>query len=367
MSKNVKEFFIVLVSVILIGVLSYTITNVYQYANLHGDLSSIPSDAWVSLLKQVFPIFLGLFIFVTILLFAVRRSPDEKNALSSDDDQQDDSIFYSLNIQSEESKPLSHEPEASGVQDTQKTKTPAAEGPRQSRESSEGQRTAHVELSSEELDFFNSPPVEKSQEPLEPQNAVFTPVEEQPNKPIQNMHISGNVTENKIFAPTEAQQPLGSSTSDSIYVKDFYVRFQKEVDFSNDKKYEIALILINIEPKKYPSDFLIFKEAVESYFSDIAFIYDYTTTNTIAVILPFFSFKETQNELMSLYESLKDDLLQRSTLFRAGFTSKFTRLIDSETILYETETAFKKALEADTFCILGFEPDVNKYEQYYSS
>jgi hypothetical protein len=53
-------------------------------------------------------------------------------------------------------------------------------------------------------------------------------------------------------------------------------------------------------------------------------------------------------------------------LFRAGFTSKFSRYIDAYTMLYESESAFEKVTETPQSGILGFEPDLDAYQQYYS-
>ena len=148
--------------------------------------------------------------------------------------------------------------------------------------------------------------------------------------------------------------------------RDFYERLQQEVEYSNKKKYEVSLIILNLEPRRFTNDFSVFDESVREFFDESAFIFEYVQSNTFAIILPFFSFFETQKELLNLYDHLKKELIQRSTSFRAGYTSKFNRYVDSETILYETEVAFKKAQEENEFCVLGFEPDVNKYEQYYT-
>ncbi len=173
---------------------------------------------------------------------------------------------------------------------------------------------------------------------------------------LSNSSENGQI--NKMYVP-----PVDTPFNER---NDFYERLQQEVEYSNKKKYEVSLILLNLEPKRFDNDFQVFDDAVKKFFDESAFIFEYVQDNTFAIILPFFSFFETQKELINLYDFLKKELLQRSTSFRAGFTSKFNRYVDSETILYETEVAFKKAIQDEDFCILGFEPDVNKYEQYYT-
>jgi hypothetical protein len=140
----------------------------------------------------------------------------------------------------------------------------------------------------------------------------------------------------------------------------------QEVGYSSENKYELSIVLLNIEPKADFTDFDRFKKRITSHFQDSAFIFEYERDYTMMIVLPFYSFDEIKKELVDLFGTMREDLNRRGVLFRAGFTSKFSRYIDAETMLNECESAFEQVTGEHQSAILGFEPDIDRYEQYYS-
>ncbi|MCF7933254.1 MAG: hypothetical protein K9M84_02560 [Spirochaetia bacterium] len=344
MASKTKETFTVIVSMVLVALLSYSIIHVYRYYIHYGGLLAAPADVYLPFLYKVFPSFFVLFL-ATVILLATRSSDRQRPTASAAPAETEQNHTYSLDI--------------FGADLEKRSETPAAQAEVPQESTPSGDEPYSEDLSSDELDFFNAPQVFSENEPTSPEEPLQSPAEVHENTQQSDAPQKRQQVYASVLTASEEATPLEKD--------DFYTRFREEVTFSNEKRYEISMILLNIEPKKFSSDFMVFKETIESFFSETAFVFDYPYKNTFAVVLPFFSFSETEQELTRLYDQMKSDLKQRSTAFRAGFTGKFSRLVDSETILYETEVAFKKALEDDRFCILGFEPDVNKYEQYYSS
>lgn len=146
----------------------------------------------------------------------------------------------------------------------------------------------------------------------------------------------------------------------------FIEALKQECEYSSNNKYELSVVLLNIQPDRDQTDFDRFSKRIADHFLDTAFIHEYEVPYSMVIIMPFYSFEEVKQELVSLYQSLKSDLDRRSVLFRAGFTSKFSRYIDAYTMLYESESAFEKVTETPQSGILGFEPDLDAYQQYYS-
>lgn len=355
MKAKVKEFFTIIASIALVATISYSAIHIYQYIVHYGSLMEIPREVAVPFMELVFPIFAVITIVIIVLLAG------KKGTHTSEDEQDEEDIevpskaqhIYSLDTEDQRPEPVEEEvrPE--------------------------------IHISKEEYDFFNTPQVvqqetaeasetpepemtaEKEEVPEEPLDAA------QPEAEVQAVPEAEELQKEEQHAPeTEMMIPeekVSDEKKSKLPEDDFHKRLEEEVNFSNDKNYELTLLLLNIDPKKYSSDFDVFRQSLTDFFNETAFIYDYNYKNTVAVILPFFSYQESQQELIELYNKIKTDLQSRSTVLRAGFSSKFNRSIDSETLLYESEVAFKKAIEEQGFCILGFEPDINKYEQYYSS
>lgn len=388
MKRKTKDFLTVFSSIILTAAILYTAILAFRYAQLHGGLTQIPAQTAVDHLLRVFPVFFILFVILTVLV-ADRSNRTRDEGVSAQVERSGMHV-YSFDIPKREAmaeKPQSDREQYQGVAVSEKREDPYASS-----------------LSSDELDFFeqneeeerrevqqatDEPEVASVQMAREPaEEVIFDDKYEPPRYSAPDASESipkprAEPTPKRDSGPSSSQQPDKPKQSDSSKEAgvsarsnnlpafdgedDFYKRLAQEVDFSNEKRYEVSLLLINLEPEKFSSDFLVFKEATSSFFQETSFIFEYTHEHSFAVILPFFSFSDAQKELVRFYTSLKDELTQRSTIFRAGFSSKFNRIIDSETLLYETEVAFKKALEDTGFCILGFEPDVNKYDQYYWS
>lgn len=349
MKAKVNEFFTIIASIALVAAISYSAIHIYQYIQYYGSLMDIPKDIAVPFMELVLPIFAGITILIIILLISRKDdqgSPEEQSTEAPAAAQH----VYAL--------------------DADAAETESAEEP-------SGQPEVHI--SKEEYDFFNAQQVVR-------QEAEETPEESKEEEPVEAASIDEEQPEKQTAGPVENVVPetdepmtdeepqeqaaaeVEPAGEEKKYLDDdFHKRLEEEVNFSNDKNYELTLLLMNIEPKKYSSDFDVFRQSLAEFFSETAFIYEYPYDHTVAVILPFFSYQESQQELIDLYAKIKIDLQSRSTILRAGFSSKFSRNIDSETLLYETEVAFKKAIEEQGFCILGFEPDINKYQQYYSS
>lgn len=360
MANKTKEFITVVISMILITALSYTAIYLYRYYIYYDGFQQIPAHVYVDFLIRVFPAFFGIFAVITILLVTKSGNDTEHpfQAVTSSELQN----IYSLDIQIDEtdeqhaSCPAPNPPseqitihqqanpetipqKRSAEHDTAESVDPAFQ--------EESSLIFAKDLTPEEKDFLT--PETPYTEAAEPSVAAASSLKDDP--------VKNDVSSGESVKPAyESVQEMG-----------FHERFKQEVEFSNEKKYEISLVILNIEPQKYSSDFLVFQGLIHDFFKESAFIFPYSKKNTFAIVLPFYSFQDTQNELLSLFESIRDELNHRSTSFRVGFTSKFNRYIDSETMIYETEIAFKKSLEEEVFCILGFEPDINKYEQYYSS
>lgn len=165
------------------------------------------------------------------------------------------------------------------------------------------------------------------------------------------------------------RQPETAKTEEDVSREEdpeYVTALKQECEYSTNNKYELSLVLMNLEPSHDQTDFDRFSKRIADHFQDTAFIYGYEVKNTMVIIMPFYSFDEVKQELVSLYKSLKSDLDRRSVIFRAGFTSKFSRYIDAYTMLNESESAFEKVTETPQSGILGFEPDLDAYQQYYS-
>ena len=141
----------------------------------------------------------------------------------------------------------------------------------------------------------------------------------------------------------------------------FENRLFQEVKYANIHEFDLSLTLIAY---KYNNSFDEtiedkIREAIGKYMKETSFIYQ-LQDNEFAIILPFSDYQEAQSQIVLLYRSVKEEFEKHSIILSAGFSSRFSRTIESDVLYKEAFMALNKALSKKTFSILGFEPDTSR-------
>ena len=143
-------------------------------------------------------------------------------------------------------------------------------------------------------------------------------------------------------------------------------RVKQEVAYANENSYDISIAIIRFRfrEKNKPSTYLsLYEQAIRDFLGDSSYIYYFKepALNSYAIIMPFAAFDETQQELIALYRFMKDAVEEDNLIFSCGFASRFDRDLDHDMLMNEAESSLRKALKKRSFSMIGFEPDIDRF------
>jgi hypothetical protein len=331
------------------------------------NISTLSSQLIYDLLQTIFPILLAILFVITALLFrpsSSRRIPEHEPLLITDAD----SFLYNIPPDEAYMPLITYNPDA---RPSHKYKDDNAEFLREGADinSLENGESGTI-FGKDELSFFQG--LENSESSP---SAEKTPAEDiiYPAEPIgsRNMEKQSTRDLNKPHLFSIRINPAKENKQENFIPEEvvedtFDTRLEKENLYANEQEYDLSLALIRLRFKdknKQNVEIPLYNQAIHDFLGESSYIYKYKehAVNNYALILPFSSYSEAQEELISLFRYLKDALSEDQLIFSCGFTSRFGRKLESAVFLREADSSLKKALRKRSFSMLGFEPDLDNF------
>jgi hypothetical protein len=331
------------------------------------NISTLSSQLIYDLLQTIFPILLAILFVITALLFrpsSSRKIPEHEPLLITDAD----SFLYNIPPDEPYMPLITYNPDAKSSHRTKEDNSEYL------RESSDINSLENGEegtmIGNDELSFFqglenndskstdDKVPIEDMIYPAEPINSHNK--EKEPTRDLNKPHLFSI----RINPSKENKQER--ITPEEVFEDTFDTRLEKENLYANEQEYDLSLALIRLRYKdknKQNIELPLYNQAIHDFLGESSYIYKYKehAVNNYALILPFSSYSEVQEELISLYRYLKDALNEDQLIFSCGFTSRFGRKLESAVFLREADSSLKKALRKRSFSMLGFEPDLDNF------
>ncbi len=138
-------------------------------------------------------------------------------------------------------------------------------------------------------------------------------------------------------------------------------RLKHELEFCMSHHTDISLLIGLLEEGQEE-----LQEQLRQYFDASAFIYPFGEQR-FGVILPFQDSKTAAREVSACFERFQS-LLERNNMFcYGGMTSRDTRMVDIDTLIYEAEVSLERARHEKHSCVYCFHPDPEKYRRAVQS
>ncbi|GEM_PF-5920191 len=330
------------------------------------NISTLSSQLIYDLLQTIFPVLLAILFVITALLFrpsSARKIPEHEPLLITDAD----SFLYNIPPDEPYMPLITYNPDA------KVSKSPKEDKSKYLRENTDLNSLENGEsgtiFGKDELSFFqgleNNDNTTAENIPTEDIIYPAEPIESRNNKKQQTRDLNKpNLFSIRIDPAKENKQV--NYTPEEVVEDSFDTRLEKENSYSNEQEYDLSLALIRLRYKdknKQNNEIPLYSQAIHDFLGESSYIYKYKehAVNSYALILPFSSYSEAQEELISLFRYLKDALSEDQLIFSCGFTSRFGRKLESAVFLREAESSLKKALRKQSFSMLGFEPDLDNF------
>jgi len=331
------------------------------------NISTLSSQLIYDLLQTIFPVLLAVLFIITALLFrpsSTRKIPEHEPLLITDAD----SFLYNIPPDEPYMPFITYNPESKAAHKSKK------DNPEYLQESSDLDNVDSGSIiGKDELSYFQGlENVDTDKEDLKSNNvsnediiypAVPINSRKQEKQPTRDLN-KPNLFSIRINPSKENKQE--KYTPEEVFEDTFDTRLEKENLYANEQEYDISLALIRLRYKdknKKNKEIPLYSQSIHDFLGESSYIYKHKehAVNSYALILPFSSYSEAQEELISLFRYLKDALDEDQLIFSCGFTSRFGRKLESAVFLHEAESSLKKALKKRSFSMLGFEPDLDNF------
>jgi len=321
------------------------------------NISTLSSQLIYDMLQAIFPIMLAILFIITALLFrpqSSRRIPEHEPLLITEAD----SFLYNIPPDEPYMPLITYNP------DTKASQKPKDDNSEYLQESIDLQS-----LGKDELSFYQGlENYDDTKTETKPSEDIIYPSEPIDSRRSENQTTRDlnkpNLFSIRINPSNETKQE--KYTPEEVFEDNFDTRLEKENLYANEQEYDMSLALIRLRYKdknKQNIEIPLYNQAIHDFLGESSYIYKYKehAFNSFALILPFSSYSEAQEELISLFRYLKDALTEDQLIFSCGFTSRFGRKLESAVFLREAESSLKKALRKRSFSMLGFEPDLDNF------
>ncbi|MBC8146830.1 MAG: hypothetical protein H8E98_02460 [Bacteroidetes bacterium] len=331
------------------------------------NISTLSSQLTYNLLQTIFPVLLAILFIITALLFrpsSARKIPEHEPLLISDAD----SFLYNIPPDEPYMPQITYNPDAKA---SHKQNEHTTEYLRESSDfnNSDDSETGTI-FGKDELSFFQGlKNIDKPAEDKKIKEEVMYPAESIDSHNTEKQ-TTRDLNKPNLFSirinPAKADKQE-KVVPEEVFEDTFDTRLEKENLYANEQKYDISLALVRLRYKdknRQNIELHLYSQAIQDFLGESSYIYKYKehAINSYALILPFSSYSEAQEELISLYRYLKDALEEDQLIFSCGFSSRFGRELESSVLLREAESSLKKALRKRSFCMLGFEPDLDNFD-----